>query len=262
MRPDASTQHHILDVGKHVVNILVHKRDWSSVLANISKVMAGNANDEDQKNLQPYQKMVSGLAHLGLEKYYEAALFFISVGDPVTCLQYNNIASINDVATYGALTALASMDRDEIQTRVLDNSDFRNYLETEPQLRKAISMFVNGRYSACLGILESYRADYLLDTYLWHHVDTLFSQIRNKCIIQYFLPFSCVTLESMNSAFAKPGESLEDELIAMIKSGVLKARINTIDKVRSGEHSLHANKSLAQSLSISVCGIYMFNMCD
>lgn len=231
MRPDASTQYHILDVGKHVISILIQRKDWPSVLANVSKVMAGNANDDEQKSLQPYQKMVSGLAHLGSEKYYEAARSFLEVGDPVICQQYNDIASPNDVATYGGLTALASMDRAELQTRVLDNSGFRNYLELEPHIRKAISMFVNGRYSACLSILESYRADYLLDIYLYRHVPALFSKIRNKCIVQYFLPFSCVTLENMNAAFAKPGEPLEVELVDMIKSGVLKARINTIDKL-------------------------------
>ncbi|KAK7751050.1 hypothetical protein SLS62_007035 [Diatrype stigma] len=231
MRPDASTQYHILDVGKHVIGILIQRRDWPSVLANVSKVMAGNASDDEQKNLQPYQKMVSGLAHLGCEKYYDASRCFLEVGDPTICQQYNDIASPNDVATYGGLTALASMDREELQARVLDNSGFRNYLELEPHIRKAISMFVNGRYSACLNILESYRTDYLLDYYLRHHVPVLFSRIRNKCIVQYFLPFSCVTLENMNAAFAKPGESLEQELIGMIKSGVLKARINTIDKL-------------------------------
>ena len=231
MRPDASTQHHILDVTKHVIGILLQRRDWPSVLANVSKVIPGNASPENQKNLQPYQMMVTGLAHLGTERYYDAARCFLDAGDPAICKQYRNIASTNDVAIYGGLLALSSMDRAELQTRVLDNSNFRNYLELEPHIRKAISMFVNGRYSACLDILESYRADYLLDIYLCHHVDILFSKIRNKCIIQYFLPFSCVTLQSMNDAFAKPGESLEAELISMIKSGVLKARIDTIDKV-------------------------------
>jgi COP9 signalosome complex subunit 1 len=231
MRPDASTQYHILDVGKHIISILLQKRDWPSVLANINKVMASNVSEEEQRNLQPYQKLISGLAHLGSDKYYEAARSFLDVGDPAICQRYNDIASPNDVATYGGLLALASMDRQELQSRVLDSSTFRSYLELEPHIRKAVSMFVNGRYSACLAILESYRADYLLDIYVQRHVQAIYSQIRSKCIVQYFLPFSCVTLESLKAAFEKPGESLEAELINMIKSGVLDARINTIDKV-------------------------------
>ncbi|KAI1344307.1 26S proteasome subunit RPN7-domain-containing protein [Xylariaceae sp. FL0016] len=231
MRPDASTQHHILDVGRHVISVMLQKRDWAGVLLNISKVMSTNLSPEEQIIEQPYQKMVSGLAYLGSEKYTEAAKSFLEVGDPIICQRYNNVASTNDVATYGGLLALACMDRTELQSRVLDSSTFRSYLELESHIRKAVSMFVNGRYSACLAILESYRADYLLDVYLQKHVNTIFSMIRSKCITQYFLPFSCVTLESMNEAFAKPGESLEAELVTMIKSGALKARINTIDRL-------------------------------
>ncbi|OTA95127.1 hypothetical protein M434DRAFT_69905 [Hypoxylon sp. CO27-5] len=231
MRPDASTQSHIQDVGKHITSILLQKRDWAGVLANVNKVLAVNVSTEEQNTELPYQKMVSGLAHLGTGKFYEAARCFLEVGDPSICQRHNDVVSQNDVATYGGLLALASMDRLELQSRVLDNSSFRNYLELEPHIRKAVSMFVNGRYSACLGILESYQNDYLLDIYLQKHVPAIFSQIRSKCIVQYFLPFSCVTLDSMNAAFAKPGESIEPELINMIQSGVLNARINTIDKL-------------------------------
>lgn len=230
MRPDASTQAHIQDVGKHAIGIMLQKRDWAGVLSNVNKVLSPSTSDDPNPE-QPYQKMVVGLAELGSSKYYEAAGSFLEVGDVNKCQRLNDIASPNDVATYGGLLALASMDRLELQNRVLDNSNFRNYLELEPHVRKAVSMFVNGRYSSCLEILESYRSDYLLDVYLQAHVPIIFSQIRSKCIIQYFLPFSCVTLDNMNAAFAKPGESIEEELVRMIKKGVLNARINTIDKL-------------------------------
>ncbi|KAK8111525.1 COP9 signalosome complex subunit 1 [Apiospora kogelbergensis] len=231
MRPEASTQAHILIVTKHLIGIVLQRRDWPSVLANVGKMMTNGMSDDEQKLHQPFQKLVTGIANLHSDKFYEAARNFLEVGDPSICQSCNDIMSLNDVATYGGLLALASMDRSELQSRVLDNSNFRNYLELEPHIRKAVSMFVNGRYSACLSILESYRADYLLDIHLQGHVPAIFSAIRNKCIVQYFIPFSCVTLESMHKSFAKPGESLESELIAMIRSGKLKARINTIDKL-------------------------------
>ncbi|KAI1469558.1 26S proteasome subunit RPN7-domain-containing protein [Daldinia caldariorum] len=231
MRPDASTQSHIQDVGKHIISILLQKRDWAAVLANANKVLAVSPGSGEQNPEQPYQKMIYGLAQLGEGRYYEAAKSFLEAGDPAGCQAHNDVASPNDVATYGGLLALASMDRQELQARVLDNASFRNFLELEPHIRKAVSLFVNGRYSACLGILESYRNDYLLDIYLQAHVPAIFSQIRSKCIIQYFVPFSCVTLDSLNTAFAKPGESIEPELVSMIRTGALNARINTIDRL-------------------------------
>ncbi|KAH8668315.1 26S proteasome subunit RPN7-domain-containing protein [Xylariales sp. PMI_506] len=231
MRGEASTQAHILEVAKYIVGVMIQRRDWPSVLANVNKILAGSISDEDLKLQQPYQRMVAGIAYLHSDKYYDAAKSFLDTGDLAICQAYNDVASPNDVAIYGGLLALASMDRSELQRRVLDNSSFRTYLELEPHIRKAVSMFINGRYSSCLAILESYRPDYLLDIHLQKHVPAIYSQIRTKCIVQYFIPFSCVTLESMNEAFAKEGESLEAELITMIRSGQLQARINTIDKL-------------------------------
>ncbi|KAI0184679.1 26S proteasome subunit RPN7-domain-containing protein [Xylaria flabelliformis] len=231
MRPDSSTAPHVVEVSKHMIGIMLQNQDWTGILANVNKIMNTNTTTGESGPEQPYQKTVAGLAYLGSEKYAEAAKCFLDAGDPNTCQRFNDVASANDVATYGGLLALASMERDELQRRVLENSTFRNYLELEPHIRKAVSMFVNCRYSACLEILERYRSDYLLDIYLQKHVPNIFSLIRKKCIIQYLVPFSCVTLDSMNAVFAKPGESLEAELISMIKSGALKARINTIDKL-------------------------------
>ncbi|ORY70050.1 COP9 signalosome complex subunit 1 [Pseudomassariella vexata] len=230
MRPEASTHAHLFDWAKHAIGISLQKRDWSSIQSNINKMLSGSTGEEDLKVQQPYQKTVLGLANLHGEKFYDAAKCFLEVELSV-CQQYSNIMSPNDMATYGGLLALASMDRSELQSRVLDSPSFRNYLELEPHIRKATSMFVNGRYSACLATLESYRADYLLDIHLSRHVKKIYSQIRSKCIVQYFIPFSCVTLDSLDKAFAKPGESLEAELITMIKSGALKARIDTVDKL-------------------------------
>jgi COP9 signalosome complex subunit 1 len=123
------------------------------------------------------------------------------------------------------------MDRSELQKRVLDNSTFKFALEHEPHIRKAISLFVNGRYAACLEILEASRPDYLLDIHLCKHVQTIFTQVRSKCIEQYFTPYSCVTLANLEAAFARPGESLEDELVGMIKAKTLQARIDSKAKV-------------------------------
>jgi COP9 signalosome complex subunit 1 len=232
MRPDVSTTKHIIEVGKHLVNVSLQRREWPVVLSNLNKI-TGVQNGDDDKSLQPYLKIVHGLALMGMEKFEEAAKHFLKTDSTSPAQEYSDIASPNDVAIYGGLLALATMDRKDLQECVLDNQNFRTFLELEPHIRKAISLFVNGRYSACLSILESYRSDYLLDIYLQKHITCIYFQIRSKCIVQYFIPFSCVTLSSMNEAFAQPGKSIEDELAVMIRSGVLQARINTIDKVKS-----------------------------
>lgn len=230
MRQDVSTSKHIIDVGRHLVDVSIQRREWPMVLSNLSKITGIQSGDEE-RSLQPYIRITKGLGNLGSEKFEDAAKAFLETDSNVAPAEYSELATPNDVAIYGGLLALATMDREELQEKLLDNQKFRIFLEMEPHIRKAVSLFVNGRYSACLAILESYRPDYLLDIYLQKHIPTIYSQIRNKCIVQYFIPFSCVTLESMNEAFAAPGESVEKELAAMIKNGDLHARINMIDKV-------------------------------
>lgn len=51
--------------------------------------------------------------------------------------QYNNVLSAQDVAVYGGLCALASFDRQELRTHVINNVSFREYMETQPDVSSA-----------------------------------------------------------------------------------------------------------------------------
>jgi len=230
MRQDVLIQKHIVDVSKRLMSVCIEQGKWVTVQSNVQKIMAVAQPIEDEKALQPYLKISLGLANLAEGKFHDTAISFLGV-DSGMGSRYNDTASPNDVAVYGGLCALASMDRDELQRRVLDNSNFRTYLELEPHIRRAVTFFVNGRYSACLSTLENYRNDYLLDIYLQRHITEIYHQIRSKSIIQYFIPFSCVTLDSMEAAFGGPGTSVEKELVDMIQRGTLVARIDKQNRV-------------------------------
>lgn len=231
MRHDVSTTKHIFDCGMHLASVAFQRHDWASVLSNVGKISNIQSGDDEQEQ-QVYTKVASGVALMGMGNFHDAAMTLIHTNPNVSPAEYSTVASPNDVAIYGGLLALATMDRTALQSRILDNQSFRTFLEHEPHIRKAISLFVNGRYSTCLSILESTRADYLLDIYLQPHIPAVYSLIREKCIVQYFIPFSCVTLGSLDAAFGKPGQSVEPELIRMIRDGSLRARIDARNKVR------------------------------
>jgi len=185
--------------------------------------------DIEEKTVQPYLQAATGLAHLSGGLYRAAATAFLATDS--TEGFGNDLITPNDVAIYGSLCALASMDRNEMQTEVLDSPTFRAFLEVEPHLRRAINFFVNSRFSACLAILDAYRADYQLDLYLSPHISEIYYQVRSKAIIQYFIPFSCVTLDSMAKMFGSSGKPIDDELVDMIERGVLEGRIDTQSRV-------------------------------
>lgn len=230
MRQDCVLPEQIIEVTKNLISISMERNDWATVQSHVQKINSITQTAEAEKEIQPYKQCVDGLAKLGQNKYYEAANAFLAV-EPNMGRSNSAVMSPNDVAAYGAVCALATMDRNELQRRVLDNSDFRTYLELEPQLRRAVQYFVNSRYSSCLDILESYLNDYYLDIYLSRHIMDLLLLIRTKSIVEYFIPFSCVTLDALNAQFAPRGKTIDMELINMIKGGLLEARIDMENRV-------------------------------
>ncbi|KAL9604858.1 MAG: hypothetical protein Q9219_000306 [cf. Caloplaca sp. 3 TL-2023] len=223
-----------------LIGVSIDQGNWLAVQTNVQKLRAPGQQFAEAQRLTAKLSAAMGLAMLASGNYKEAAQEFIGadprmvhakLDDPADEEAFNEVMTPNDIAVYGGLCALASMDRTELQRQVLDNSNFRSYLELEPHIRRAITFFVSSKYSPCLAILESYRADYLLDLHLQQHLGALYFQIRSKAIQQYLIPFSCATLVALAAAFDTEEQVIEQELTDMIKRGKLDARIDLVDRV-------------------------------
>ena len=236
MRDYCTTPTHIASMFLKITNVAIERGDWLSVQSNVQRLRNLQSKPEEQMKNKPKMSAALGLSQLHLDAYSDAANSFLStestLGD-----SYNEVISPNDVAVYGGLCALASMDRNELQRKVLDNTSFRNFLELEPHIRRAISFFCSSKFRPCLEILEAYRADYLLDIHLQRHINILISRIRTKSIQQYVVPFNRVTLDSMAKVFApaavageplptNANSSFVKELIRLIEDGTLDGRID------------------------------------
>ncbi|KAF1842260.1 PCI-domain-containing protein [Cucurbitaria berberidis CBS 394.84] len=253
MREHCTSNKHLADMTLRLVYVSIAQKSWLGVQANLAKVDAAQLKGEEKTKLEPIVSACTGLSHMAMGNYREAAANFLGtspaflIAEPAANITWQKeVLSGNDVAVYGGLCALASMDRSDLQNRVLGNSEFRNFLELEPHIRRAIALFCNSKYSACLEILESYRNDYLLDVYLSKVLNTIYGRIRTKSIVQYFIPFSCVTLDEMASKFPAAGHrSIEDELEEMINNETLDARIDLVDRLlisppTNPRHDVHA----------------------
>ncbi|KAH0537402.1 hypothetical protein FGG08_005801 [Glutinoglossum americanum] len=238
MRDYCTTPKHILDMCLKLIIVGIEQTNWMAVQSNVMKIRSLQRSPDEEAQVQPILSTSMGLAHLASANYRDAALNLVST-NPNLGSRFSQVISPNDVAIYGGLCALSSMDRNELQSKVLDNPNFRNFLELEPHIRRAVSFFCNSKYSQCLEALEAYRRDYLLDIHLQRHVAELYYRIRSKSIVQYFIPFSCVTLSSMASAFVTNEESMESELVEMIQRGILDARIDTQNKLLTSTPQTH-----------------------
>lgn len=241
MRDYCTTPAHIASTAFRIIAVAIEQRNWMAVQSQVLKIQNLQMRQDDSNRYQLLVSPATGLQRMCNGEYREAANYFLdtdfAVGD-----QFNTTMSANDVAVYGGLCALASMSRSELQTKVLEKASFRNFLELEPHIRRAISFFVACKYTQCLEILESYRNDYLLDLYLQPHVGRIYRRIREKSIVQYFEPFGSVKLDNMEKVFGEAavksttnGNSngatgvsiaLIDELVALIETEKLDARLD------------------------------------
>jgi COP9 signalosome complex subunit 1 len=135
--------------------------------------------------------------------------------------------SANDVAIYGGLCAMAFFDREELKSRLLDNSEFKTYLELEPHIREAAQAFFSARYSVTLGILNRHRPDFIVDINLSPHIDLLYKEIRQKALVQAFYPYSTLELSTLSSLFSTPVSELAVEVVQLIEDGKINGRLDS-----------------------------------
>ena len=172
---------------------------------------------------------------------------FLEVG-PELGNNYTEVIAPQDVATYGGLCALASFDRAELKSKVIDNINFRNFLELVPEIRELIHDFYTSHYASCLEYLGNLKANLLLDIHLHDHVETLYDQIRSKALIQYTHPFVSVDFNMMANAFKTSVAGLEKELESLITDNQIQARIDSHNKILYARHADQRNATFQKVL--------------
>merc|ERR1712110_388106 len=227
---------HVVSMCVNVIKVSVYLQNWSHVISYVNKALAtpdlsepSSSKMTDHLSLVTRLRCAGGLADLMTRKYSAAAKQFLSASlDHCDC---PDLMSPNNVAIYGGLTALATFDRAELYKQVISSAQFKLFLELEPQLREVIQCFYESRYAQCLKLLEDMKDNLLLDMYLAPHVNTLFSMIRNRGLIQYFSPYSSADLNKMAQSFNTSLPDLENELMKLILEGSIQARIDSHNKM-------------------------------
>lgn len=238
----------VLQAAQAQLNGLPAIHYYNVLLANSNRLKSSGSKEEEMKLVMPIHHVIAGIAHIGQGDYRQAARAFMH-----TPFEYHNsgpvlgqnmersVANGNDVAIYGGLCALATMSREELMEDVL-GGPFRAFLELEPHMRKAIGLYTTAKYQTCQDTLRRYYSDWSLDVFLGaplgnhpqSHVDLLFAKIRERSITAYFSSFSEVSLATLASTFppvSTAPDAMEVEILGMIKSGTLDARLDVVDGI-------------------------------
>lgn len=249
------------------------------------QLLAGYKSADDNLADRAKVKAAVGLSLMETGRYQSAAGYFLEVpqptGAPSIARQQQHLwglpsISHSDIAVYGGLCALASWDRWDIRERILQQStDFKQYLEVEPRIRRILWQFVDCKYSAVLDGLRQMEPELRLDRYLAPHLSSMLGAIRNRMIIQYCSAYSAVSLDRLGQAIGIANSpdatswQLRSELIDLIATGAisgmrLDAERNVLvarrpDKRRSAMRSIIATGNSSQrmaSIIINRCALH------
>ncbi|KAK7292596.1 hypothetical protein RJT34_15447 [Clitoria ternatea] len=244
-RDYCTTSKHIIHMCMSAILVSIEMGQFPHVTSYVSKA------EQAPEALDPITvaklRCAAGLANLEAKKYKLAARKFLETGPELGC-HYNEVIASQDVATYGGLCALATFDRAELKSKVIDNSNFRNFLELVPEVRELINDFYSSHYASCLEYLGNLKANLLLDIHLHDHVETLYDHIRHKALIQYTHPFVSVDLNMMANAFKTTVAGLEKELEALITDNQIQARIDSHNKILYARHADQRNATFQRVL--------------
>ncbi|XP_037930995.1 COP9 signalosome complex subunit 1b [Teleopsis dalmanni] len=243
---------HVVQMCLNVIKVSLYLQNWSHVLSYVSKAegtpdFAESGKDTNHAVLTRL-KCAAGLAELQSKKYKAAAEYFLAAN--FDHCDFPEMISTNNVAYYGGLCALATFNRQELNKLVISSNSFKLFLELEPQIRDIIIKFYDSKYAACLKLLDDIRDNLLLDMYLAQHVNTLYTKIRNRALIQYFSPYQSADMHKMAAAFNRSVAALENELIQLILDGQIKARIDSHKKILYAEDRDERSRSFEYAMSI------------
>lgn len=246
-RDFCSMPRHVIEMCLNVITVSIDLKQFFNV-ANFASKVGDTLGDEV---VIGKLKVASALVDLADRNFRGAALKFLEV--PATLgNQFNNVVSDQDIAIYGTLCALATFERSELRTRLIENKSFVNaYLNLVPDFKTLATGFYSGSYATALPMLDAVRPRLQCDMYLASQADSLIAQIRERMVLQYFAPYSVVDLTRMAQQLQMAPAALEDALVELISAGKLSARIdassNTLQRRERNVRAETLQKVLALS---------------
>jgi COP9 signalosome complex subunit 1 len=252
-----------------VINVSIDLLQIRNVSNYVSK--AGNAITEPV--FRSKLKAAAGLVAIAEGQYKLAARNFLEV-EPDLSESFSTVIAAEDVAMYGTLCSLATLDRPSVRKALIEAPNFKCFLELTPEIKLLVQNFLSGKYGECLLFLDTIKPQLLLDIHLSKHAERLVAEILERMILLYFSPYSVVDMNKMAAAFSMDLARLEKLVAGLISKDRVSARIDsqkkTIHRRQHDVRSIAINKVLNLSqknlnevkrgvlrLSVMQCNFYV-----
>ncbi|ORY82347.1 26S proteasome subunit RPN7-domain-containing protein [Leucosporidium creatinivorum] len=189
------------------------------------------AKEKERQSTHERLTVAQGVASLGTGSFERAARAFTGIGKEALESKDGHFIPPADIALYAALTGLATFNRNELKTRLLENADLRPMLDQEPYLRDIIRAFQSNNFKEGLRGLEQHSNRQELDPHLAPHLHALYHMIRSRALLSYFTPFATVSITRMAEAFGWAEDYLLVQVTDLIGRGEMKARVDSQARV-------------------------------
>lgn len=146
------------------------------------------------------------------------------------------MASRSDVASYIVLCALATLDRKELKSLVIDRAGISALLEHDTEAQQLLESFYACEYRRALSLLDKAKTRSLLNMTLAPHFTTLSRFITQRALRQFVQPFDTLQIARLAASLGWQGVEGEahiiEELLLLIQKGDLDARVDVQNNVR------------------------------
>ncbi|KAK9817917.1 hypothetical protein WJX72_004298 [[Myrmecia] bisecta] len=201
--------------------------DWHAVKRNIlrAKLLCSEGGDWERKNRL---KVYESLYLLATRDFKHAAELFL---DSIATFTTTELFSYETSIFYTVVTALITLDRVALKSKVVDAPEILTVIDTIPNLGQFLNGFYDCKYheffEAFAAITEQIRGD----PYLHPHFRYYVREIRVMAYSQFLESYKSVTLESMARAFGVNMDFMDQELCNFIVDGRLTAKIDKVSGI-------------------------------
>lgn len=215
---------HMCEQGMSCMRVSIDSGNVPGAMMHANQVEMGVEVDSVTRSMKA---IVMGLTYLVDGSYALASDAFLSVEEIKEVFPLTS----EDVASYGTLCAMATLGRNEVNSRVLQATKFKKYFENAQEIRQLVQSFIGNRFGECISLLQKLEQQLSVDMYLSKHVARLRDLILEKIVLNYFLPYGTVNMVSMSESLRLPLVEVERITIRLISSKALHARMDSLRKL-------------------------------
>ena len=228
-REQSTMPAHLADICLFQLSIALELQDYKQMLNHVNRAesMVELESVEAFKTKVTLYKAIGALSE---NRYKDVAQCLLSLDGEGAFIQSlhqggGSILSISDIAVMAVITAMSSFSVSEFKASLINRKSFKPILIENPKANSLANSFCTKDFANLFQLVESFTNELSFDVYLSQHAETLTTQITERSVLEYLIPFESVSLQRMNNAF---GVDVEGILCGLIGKGTLSARIDGI----------------------------------